>query len=91
MEETDGNFCPDCQELVDWLVQYIEGEMELEAQRQLLLHIQTCRQCAEILRSMKRTVHFCHLQPSCEMPRAVHEELWVSIRREIRLGGEDRT
>jgi anti-sigma factor RsiW len=90
MEETDGNFCPDCQELVEWLAQYIEGEMAAEAQRQLLLHIQTCHACAEMLRSMKRTVHYCHLQPSCEIPQTVHEELWVCIRREIRLGGEAR-
>jgi hypothetical protein len=28
-------------------------------------------------------VHYCSLEPTCEMPVAVRKELWVSIRREI--------
>ncbi len=90
MEENNGNFCTDCQELVEWVAEYLEGEMDSEARRQLLVHIQGCRTCAEMLRSMKRLVHYCHLEPNCEVPPAVHQELWISIRHEISQRGTTR-
>jgi anti-sigma factor RsiW len=89
MNEENGNYCTDCQELVEWVAEYLEGEMDPETQRQLLVHVQTCRRCAEMLRSMKRLVNYCQLEPNCEVPRTVHQELWVSIRREIYI--EHRT
>lgn len=83
MKPMDTNSCPDCRELADWAAEFVDGEMSPEARRELLLHIQSCRECAELLRSMKRLVHYCTLVPNCEVPQSVHQQLWFSIRREI--------
>jgi hypothetical protein len=51
--------------------------------RKVLLHAQSCTECATLLRSLKRLVHYCSLEPTCDMPTTVRRELWVTIRREI--------
>jgi hypothetical protein len=75
--------CHDCGEAKELIARYVGGEEDEELARQVLLHAQTCGDCAALLRSLKRLVHYCHLEPNCEMPVAVRRELWVTIRREI--------
>lgn len=75
--------CHDCGEVKELIARYVGGEEDQELARQVLLHAQTCAECATLLRSLKRLVHYCSLEPNCEMPVAVRRELWVTIRREI--------
>ncbi|MBM3331811.1 zf-HC2 domain-containing protein [candidate division WOR-3 bacterium] len=75
--------CHDCDEAEELIARYVGGEEDEELARKLLLHAQTCTECATLLRSLKRLVHYCSLEPTCEMPVTVRRELWVSIRREI--------
>ena len=75
--------CHDCGEVQKLIAEYMGGDEDDELARALLLHAQSCTNCATILRSLKRLVHYCSLEPNCEMPAAVRRELWVTIRREI--------
>jgi hypothetical protein len=75
--------CRDCTEAKDQIARYVGGDEDEELARKVLLHAQTCSDCAILLRSLKRLVHYCSLEPTCEMPVTVRRELWVSIRREI--------
>jgi hypothetical protein len=75
--------CTECVELLEMMAQFIDGEADEELRRDLILHAQSCRDCARLLRSLQRLVHYCHLEPNCEMPVTVRRELWVTIRREL--------
>jgi len=75
--------CHDCGEVEKLIAEYMDGEADAELASALLLHAQSCVHCATLLRSLKRLVHYCSLEPNCEMPVAVRRELWVTIRREI--------
>jgi hypothetical protein len=75
--------CHDCTEAKELIARYVSGDEDEELARKVLLHAQTCSECATLLRSLKRLVHYCSLEPTCEMPVTVRRELWVTIRREI--------
>lgn len=79
-----GGECHDCGEARELIARYVNGDEDEELARQVLLHAQSCPECAGLLRSLKRLVHYCRLEPTCDMPGAVRKELWISIRREIR-------
>ncbi len=70
-----------CAELSEWVCFYVEGEVSAEVRQQILLHIQTCRSCARLVRSLKRTVHYCQIEPGCEVPETAHHRLWQMLRR----------
>jgi hypothetical protein len=75
--------CRDCTDAYELVAEFMTGEVDKELTRELLLHAQSCPNCARLLRSLKRLVHYCHLEPNREIPSAVREELWVTIRREL--------
>jgi len=78
--------CHDCGEVEELIARYVGGDEDEELAREVLLHAQTCGECAHLLRSLKRLVHHLSLEPNCEMPAAVRRELWITIRREIHTG-----
>jgi hypothetical protein len=77
--------CRDCIEAKELIAKYVGGDEDEELARKVLLHAQTCGECATLLRSLKRLVHYCSLEPTCEMPVTVRRELWVTIQREIHI------
>ena len=76
--------CRDCGEAKELIARFVGGDEDDELARKVLLHAQSCSECATLLRSLKRLVHYCSLEPTCDMPVTVRRELWVTIRREIR-------
>ena len=78
-----GVTCRECVELLQMMAQFVEGEADEELRRDLLVHAQSCGDCARILRTLQRLVHYCHIEPNCEMPASVRHELWVTIRQEL--------
>ncbi|NPV14845.1 hypothetical protein HPY86_07955 [candidate division WOR-3 bacterium] len=74
----------DCTELKAWAALYVEGEAPATIRQHLLLHIQTCRACAQLVRSLQRTVDFCRLQPGCHMPAQAHEKLWDTLNKHLK-------
>lgn len=79
--------CPECEELLQHIAQYLDGELSEELRRDVVEHAQTCRRCAHLLRTLQRLVRCCQAEPSCEMPDIVRQELWVTIRTELRSDG----
>jgi hypothetical protein len=77
----------ECTEGHELIARYMGGDSDDELTRALLLHAQSCRKCAGLLRSLKRLVHYCQLEPNCEMPVTVRKDLWATIRRD--LSGQD--
>ncbi|MGB9742937.1 MAG: anti-sigma factor family protein [candidate division WOR-3 bacterium] len=69
----------DCVELRELALLFVDGELEPEARRRVLIHIQECRNCARLVRSLKRTVHFCHLETDWVVPEQAHRRLWERL------------
>jgi anti-sigma factor RsiW len=76
----------DCAELKEWAALYVEGEVSEEIRQQLLFHIQTCSNCAHLVRSLKRTVHYCQIEPGWDVPQNAHERLWQSLKKLLDQG-----
>jgi anti-sigma factor RsiW len=76
----------DCAALEEWAVLFVDGELKPEQRRELLIHIQSCYHCAHLVRSLKRTVHFCHLETGWEVPEQAHRRLWERLERVIKTG-----
>lgn len=74
----------DCLELEELAVRFVDGELEAEQRQRLLVHIQSCRHCARLVRSLKRTVHFCHLETDPEVPENAHRQLWQRLEQLLR-------
>lgn len=74
----------ECSELTKWVALYVEGEVPAVIKQHLLLHIQTCRSCSRLVRSLQRTVNYCHLETDCEIPARVHEKLWDVLRKHLK-------
>lgn len=70
----------DCTELETLALLFVDGELEDEPRQRLLIHIQTCHRCARLVRSLKRTVHYCHLETDPEVPETAHRQLWQRLR-----------
>ncbi len=76
----------DCVELEEWAVLYVEGEVSEEIRQRLLIHIQSCAHCAHLVRSLKRTVHYCRIECGRDVPQQAHERLWQTIRNLLGSG-----
>ena len=75
--------CRECSDLLQFLEGYLDGELTEKVRQDVLLHAQECHRCARLLRSLQRLVVYCHLEPNCEMPTDVRQQLWITIRREL--------
>jgi len=75
--------CRECTELLEWASAYLEGDATDELRRELMIHVHSCATCARVYRSLKRVVHFCHLETGHDVPSVVHERLWIAIREEL--------
>ncbi|MGQ9678785.1 MAG: anti-sigma factor family protein [bacterium] len=74
----------ECAELRAWAALYVEGETPEVIKQHLLLHIQNCRSCAKLVRSLQRTVNYCRLETDCEVPDQAHEKLWHLLERHLK-------
>jgi hypothetical protein len=75
--------CLECQELLETISEFLEGELTEELRRDLLVHAQSCSRCAALLHSLRRLVGYCRIEPGQDMPDYVRQQLWITIRQEI--------
>lgn len=75
--------CRECEQLLELLAGYFDGELTDEMRHDVLIHAMSCDSCTRLLHSMRRLVDRFRLEPNCEMPGVVRQELWMVIRREI--------
>jgi len=75
--------CRECTEVGGLISERLCGELDHESTKRLILHAQSCPNCARLLRALMRLVHTLQMEPPIEMPPVVRSELWVKIRCEI--------
>jgi anti-sigma factor RsiW len=71
-----------CQECVDLLVDYLEGELAVERARALDIHLEMCPSCVSFVRTYKGTVDVARTLPLDEIPPELTQRLLEFLRRE---------
>ena len=77
--------CTECRELAELLVDYLDGEETVEVRARIMVHLETCEECARLLWRVRQVVSYCRLETDCDMPGVVHRRLWEVLSREIRI------
>jgi anti-sigma factor RsiW len=71
-----------CQECVDLLVDYLEGELAPARARALDIHLEMCPSCVSFVRTYKGTVDVARTLPLDEIPPELTQRLVDFLRRE---------
>lgn len=71
-----------CQECVELLVDYLEGELAVERARALDIHLEMCPSCVSFVRTYKGTVDVARTLPLDEIPPELTQRLLDFLRRE---------
>lgn len=71
-----------CQECIDLLVDYLEGEIPLERARALDIHLEMCPSCVSFVKTYKGTVDVARKLPVDEIPPELTQRLLDFLRRE---------
>ncbi len=71
-----------CQECIELLVDYLEGELPPERARALDIHLELCAACVRFVRTYKGTVDVARTLPVEEIPPELTQRLVDFLRRE---------
>jgi anti-sigma factor RsiW len=71
-----------CQELVSWLSDYIDGDLEAGLCAELELHLADCRNCQVMVDTVRKTITLYHSQASAELPSDVENRLYKVLKLE---------
>lgn len=77
----------DCQQIVDLLVEYLDGNLASDKQRRLEAHLDDCPNCVEFLDSYRQTGAVCREALQFEMPRTLKSTLLEFLRTELQSPG----
>ena len=71
-----------CQECIDLLVDYLEGELPPERARALDIHLEMCPPCVAFVKTYKGTVDVCRKLLVEEIPPELTQRLLDFLKRE---------
>jgi anti-sigma factor RsiW len=77
-----GSHIARCQECIDLLVDYLEGELSAERARALDVHLELCPACVRFVRTYKGTVNVARTLPLDEIPPELTQRLLDFLRKE---------
>ena len=71
-----------CQQCVDLLVDYLEGELPADRARALEIHLELCPPCVKFVRTYKGTVDVARTLPVDEIPPELTRRLIDFLKQE---------
>lgn len=77
-----------CDDVLAELGNYLDGEVAVEARRQLELHMADCKTCTAIYDSARKTLKIITDSSSFELPQNLSEPLVARIMSKVRSAGE---
>lgn len=72
-----------CQELLEVLLDYVNGELLLESRTTVDIHISGCPHCGLLVQSYVHTVRFAKALPKCKLPAAFEAKLRAVLEPEF--------
>lgn len=74
-----------CDDVIQLLTDYIDGELEPEAQAQLDQHFKVCPPCVSFLETFKVTIELTGTFKCEDIPEDVSRKLHAFLEQELRL------
>jgi anti-sigma factor RsiW len=75
-----------CQDCIDLLLDYVDGELPAEQKAKLDDHFHGCQPCEDFLATYQATRTMCRKALAKTMPESVAEKLHTFLREEIGKG-----
>lgn len=72
-----------CQDCIDLLLDYVDGELSAEAKAKLDEHFHGCQPCEDFLATYQATSTLCRRSLAKKMPESVAAKLHDFLRHEI--------
>ena len=69
-----------CQQLEDWLDDYVAGDLAVEHCEHVRVHVETCGRCKVMVETFRLTVTVCRKLPPREMPARLQEKLNEALK-----------
>lgn len=73
-----------CQELLEVLLDYVNGEMLVESRTTVDVHISGCPHCGILVQSYVHTVRVARALPKCNLPAAFEAKLRAMLEPELK-------
>jgi anti-sigma factor RsiW len=71
-----------CEEILDHISDYVDGELEAALCTELEAHLAGCRNCRVMVDTVRKTITLYHAQASIELPSGVEERLYRVLKLE---------
>ena len=65
----------DCQDILNHISDYVDGELEAALCAELEAHLAGCRNCRVMVDTVRKTITLYHSQAPAELPSGVEERL----------------
>jgi anti-sigma factor RsiW len=69
-----------CDELIDKLMDYLDGEMVEEQRTRALVHLDGCPNCTAYIETYTHTVRVVRKLPRCGLPAGVEQRLREALK-----------
>jgi anti-sigma factor RsiW len=76
-----------CRDVAEFLLEYVEGELPVEARRRFDEHMAICPDCVRYLQHYTETIKAGRLAMAEDVPADVPDELVIAILRARDTGG----
>ena len=81
MSADHGHEAGRCRELLDQLSEYLDGELDVSACREVEGHMEDCPPCQAFLESLRRTVEHVRAVPGAALTAEMKRELVAAYQR----------
>ncbi len=71
-----------CQEILDRISDYVDGELEASLCAELEVHLAGCDNCRVMVDTMRKTITLYHAQLPVELPAEVQGRLYKALKLE---------
>lgn len=79
----------ECPEILDLLVDYLEGDLEDEQRRHLEAHLEACPPCLAFLETYRQTGEICRKALVTKMPGDLKQSLHQFLAKKCRHAHDD--
>jgi hypothetical protein len=69
-----------CDELITYLSEYIDNELEADLLEEARLHLATCHNCQVVLESTRKTIQLYHEADFCCIPAERRAEIFSRLK-----------
>ncbi|HIC03968.1 MAG TPA: zf-HC2 domain-containing protein [Nitrospirales bacterium] len=70
-----------CKDLLEWLSDYIDGDLKEELYEKIKNHASHCKPCVAFIQTLQKTAELIQTKPGIDVPPEAMAELTVSLQQ----------